>query len=468
MKKLSGIEINLRSRAWSIHFDERNLYLTAIRNKINQVEFTGCETLEDYRDKSDEDVREFLEEFQRKHGVKRGDAFMLLPRSMTTVQIADFPLEAADNLEEVMSYQLENFFPVNLEEWAFFPQVIAKGEMLKVMITAVKNERLGEFFGYIRRWNLKLAGLTLDTFGLINGLAKTGADRFANERTAVFRFFNGGLEMAIVNQGRLAASHFFEVGSETAQEEIVTQLEQGFSQARLDPNEIDNYVAAGLAEPDLQAYLRDEVGLPFQPWRDVTGAEIPPEGLAGFGGAVTAVHEKPAFSLNMLPDNLRKRHRRLPIVLGATALIVAAIYILVGEVRDFRNDLESNARAEVQLAEVTERMNEVSKARSEYQAKLTQLQMFNRYQANNMLIKVLFSLSQDLPEHTFLTNMTIKDGVSLSIQGESDEPFEIQSILARMPFLRDVQPVNAITAGRNRDGKKRFNFRANIALEALK
>ncbi len=467
-KNLSGIELNLRTRAWGLYFDERNLYLTAIRNKIGQVQYAGFEVLRDFHEKPDEEVREFIEDFQSKHGLKRGDAYLLAPRSSAVVQMADFPPEAADNLEEVMEYQLENYFPMKLDEWAFFPQIVSKGDMLKVMLVAVKNERLGDIFSYIRRWNLKLAGLSLDTFGLVNGLAKIESNRFAAEKTAILRFFPNGVEMAVVNQGRLAVSHYFEAAEDMPRDQLAAQLEQGFSLARLDPNEIDRYIAAGDDLPELRAYLQDEVGFPFEACADGAGTAIPDAALTGFGGAVTAVHEKPTLGLNMLPDNLRKRHQRLPIMLGTAALIIFAIYFFYTEIRGYSSLSAELARADQQLSEVTESMNLVSSARSEFQTKQAQLQMFERYQASNMLIKVLFSLSQDLPDNTFLTNMTVKSGKNLSIQGESDEPFEIQAILSRMTFLRDVKPVNAITAGRNRDGKKRFNFKATIVLEALK
>jgi Tfp pilus assembly PilM family ATPase len=204
-------EINLRTRGIGITFDGKRLYLTAIHNKLNQFHYMGYEVLDDFENKSDEEVLDFIDEFQSVHKVRRADMFMALPRSETMVQIAEFPIEARNNLDEVMTYQLENYFPVDIEEWAFFPQIIGQAEQLKVMIVAVKKERLGHVFGFIRRWKLKISGVTLDTLSIVNGLAKSRPNLCANNRIAVSRPRPEAIELIVIDQRKLLGGHYFPV-----------------------------------------------------------------------------------------------------------------------------------------------------------------------------------------------------------------------------------------------------------------
>ena len=80
VKKLSP-EINLRTKAWGLCVDQNKLTLTAVHNKLNQLSYKSTEILENYQNLNDEEVQDFIEEFQNRHKVKRGDSFMVLPRS---------------------------------------------------------------------------------------------------------------------------------------------------------------------------------------------------------------------------------------------------------------------------------------------------------------------------------------------------------------------------------------------------
>ena len=463
-----GIALNLRTKAWGIHFDGNRLHLSAVFNKLNEIRYQGTETLENYDALEDEEVRDFIEDFQSKYRVKRADAFMVLPRAEVQIQVAEFPAEAADNLEEVMEYQLANYFPGNLDELDFFPQIITKNEQLRVMIVAVKKSLLGHAFGYIRRWNLKLAGLSLDSFALVNGLARTHRVKFLKSKLVFFGFFPKGVEMLALDEGSLVTSYYFEPGADLSREELVHHLEQGFSQARLDPNEIDHYSWYGDYQPELRQRLIEDLGFPLEPWCDTTGKEIAPSGLPALGAAVSAAHDKLEMGLNMLPENQRRRHKRLPLILATVAAAVFILFFIVQEARSYQTMSKTFADLEREHDQLMERMIEVSDARSDYEEKQKEFDLFQRYRAGNLVPKLLFTLSQELPENTYLTNLQIRNGNDLQIQGESDDPFKTQRLLTEIPFLKDVKPGNAITSGRNRDGKKRFMFKATIVLEALR
>lgn len=465
--KSMEVEFNLRSQAWAISVDEKNLYLTAIHNRWNTIQYKGCEVLTDFESRSDEEVQEFIEDFQGRHKVKRGDAYLVFPRSLASLQPLEFPLEAQDSLEEAIGYQVENYFPGDLEAYEFFPQIMSRTDLLKVTIIAIKKERLAHAFGFIRKWNITLAGITLDSFALVNGLQKTNFEMGANSKTMVFQSYPTGLEMLALNEGRIESSYFFNLEDVEDRELLLAHLEQGFSIARMDPNEVDTFLWSGMDLPELKTHLTDEILIPFSELQDASGHRLPPEALCGFGACVSAVQDKLPYSLNVLPENLRKRHKRLPLMLATVALALIAIFFLASEAKEFSGLKKEAARLEKQRAQITESLSAVSDARSKLEAKRAELALYENYQATNLVLKVLHRLSRDLPDDTYLTNFQIKKSRRLTVQGESSQPFEVQRILTRFPFLSDVQPGNAITTGRNKDGKKRFMFKAKINLGAL-
>lgn len=462
-----AFEFNLRTRGWSLMIDGPHLYLTAVHNKWNQLHYRSFEVLENYESQSNEDIRDFLDEFLGKNGVKRGDAMLMLPRSQVTLQMTEFPAEAEESLSEVMEYQLGNYFPGNLEEMEFFPQIVSKGDVLRVMIVAVPKEVLGKAFGFMSTYKLKLAGMTVSTFGMVNGLSKSHPNAFAQSRIAYFHGFHNGLEISHLNQGKLVGSHFFPIENEQDLETLPVFLEEAFSQSRIDPNDIDLYLWGGNFEPELKNTLT-EVGFPEDTWTDASEKTIPPDALPGFGGCVTALHDKLPLSLNLLPENLRKRHKRLPVMLGIVALVILSMFYVYTEVGEYRALAEEKADLESRTEELFKRVVELSDARNAYEGKQTELALYNRYQTNSMLVKIVGSLAHSLPEDTYLTNLTIKNGSQLTLQGESEDPFKTQRILDKLPFLKDFKDSNAITNSRRGNDKKRFTYKATIVLEALK
>lgn len=469
MTKKPAMELNLRTKALGLGFDEKNLYVTAIHNKFNQIRYRGHDVLENYATLTDEEIREFLEDFRTNHKIKGGDAYMVLPRDRVMVQTADFPLEARNNLDEVLAYQIGNYFPVDPEEYTFFPQVIGVSDQLKVMIVAVGKESLGACFGFIRRWNLKLAGLTLETFATVNALSKIAPDTMAESKLVVFRHYPQGLEMIAVNEGRLAGSHYmtFAVEDPEPGRTLLPHIEEAFSQTRIDPNDVDVYLSSGQDQHGLNAFLSEEVGIPLTTWDDQDGQTLEPEALPGLGAAVCAVHESLPLELNMLPENLRKRHKLLPIILVTILLVLGGIFMIVREVGVYQDLKQQHAKANADFEKIQQALQEVSLAKADYEAKIGEYQRYKPYIASGVLYRLLEGLANQLPLDTYITNLQIKDGAELTVQGESDDPFETQRILTNIPFLKNVEPGTAITVVRNSEGKKRFMFKADIDLEAL-
>lgn len=460
-KKSLNLDLNLRTRAWGLSIEEDAIHLTAVHNKLNQLSYKGTDSLEGYDEAGDEEVQDFIEESQNRYGVKRGDAFMVLPRDKVMIQIAEFPREAEQNLDEVLEWQVGNYFPGGVDHLSFFPQIIARGDQLKVMIVAVPKEFLGHAFGFIRRWNLRMAGISLSTFALVNGLAKLDPKKFADDKTIVFAFTKGFLEIVGINSGKLVSSTLIEI-SEDDPAAMDEALNQAFSEARMDPNEIDHYLMAGSPPKHIQGYLEMEIGIPFEEWQDGEGVVVPREGLVGFGTAAGAVHEKVALDLNILPEKQRRTQKRLPLILAAVVFSIAALFFLYSEGSVYMELRAEKARLEARHQGLVTRMNEIARARGARDNIQEELNFYDPYRQDYMILELMRSLTDKMPDGTYLTNLTIKKGNDLQIQGESDKPFEVQRLLTTIPYLKDVKPTNAITRGKE---KRRFVYRAVIDLE---
>lgn len=469
-RKSLSTEVNLRTRGLGLMIDGPHLKAVAVHNKFNKLSYQGFETLLNFETLQDEEVIEFIDEFQSKYKVKRSDTMMILPRSEVDIQFADFPAEAGASLDEAIEYQLPNYFPGEIDELDFFHQIVHRGDQLKVMIVATRKEYLGHAFGYMRRYKLKLSGIGLSTLATVNGLAKSDAARFAKERIMVFQFHQHHLEMIAINQGILTTTALIAIPqAETFDNDIfMRDLEDAISRSRMDPNDIDTYLWVGDAPEMLDFLLHQELLFPKDTWRDPQAEAIPSEALPGFGAAVTTLKDKVPYNFNFLPEKLRKRHKRLPVILAVIIVPILIMTLMAMEFREYRDLYNEASMLRDRVEDLEKRAFAITDARTAYEEKQQELDLFMRFQTNQMLVKMLLNLAQELPTHTYLTSMTIKDGNELSLQGESENPFEVQRILQNSPFLKDVDATRAITKSRTEDGKQRFSYNATIVLEALR
>ncbi len=462
------MEINLRTKGWGISVHSDRLVLTAIRNRFKQIRLAATAELENLSQKSDDEVREFIDDFIDEHRLKRGEAFLGLPRRQVQLQLVEFPLEAAESLDEVLSYQIENLFPGNYDQFDFFHQILGRYDQLIVLVIAIRKEDMGRIFAEIRRWNLGLAGVALEACAWLNAMARLKGDQFLNQKYALFHFDQDSLELVIIRDGRLVLDEWIEYRDDHLEDDITAGLERAFSSGRVDPNELDLFLLSGAAPDRALDFLRDQVGIQFNTLEDSMGKSIPPSSIYGTGLAITAVYDKVPLQLNLLPQNLRKRHRHLPLLIASFVVFVFMAYFFYGEFRDFKKIKRELAFAKTQSQRLQERVEELSAVQLDFFTKEEQVKTFYKFRhSDGVALKLLYEITQALPDHTYLTSFSVRSGDQLTIQGESEEPFAVRSKLQSLPFLSDVDTKNAITPGRD-PSKKKFTFGARIVLEALK
>ncbi|MCB1043079.1 MAG: PilN domain-containing protein [Acidobacteria bacterium] len=462
------MEVNLRTKGWGLAINQDRLVLTAVRNRFNQIRFVASAVLEDLSQKSDEDVKQFIEDFMDEHRLKRGEAYLGMSQRDVQLQMVEFPLEAADSLDEVLEYQLENLFPGNYDQFDFFHQIVSRHEQLAVLVIAIRKEVLGAMYARINRWNLQLAGVTLESIGLTNGLTRLEGEAHATQKVAVFHFATEAIELTIIREGKLVLSERIRIAKETLHRDLMAGLEQAFSEARLDPNEVDKFFLSGAVDEEAEMMLRHQFGFRFDPLKDSLEKEIPPESVIGVCLAITAVFDKNPLQLNLLPQSLRKRHRHLPLLIASFVGVLVCVYLLYGEYTSYKKIDEELTFTLQQSERLKGRVEELSALQLEHETKSDAVKSFYKFRySDSMALKLLSELTNALPDHTYLTSFSIRDGDQLTIQGESEEPFAVRSKLQSLPFLTDVDTKNAITPGRD-PVKKKFTFGARIQLEALR
>lgn len=466
MKMTNSYEINLRTKAWGLTIEGHTLILTAIHNRYNQFEYRDSLSIPHYDQLEEQELLDQIEDFLATHKVKRGDAFLGIPRSEVHTFVVEFPKEAEESLSDTIEYQIEGLYPGDVQEIDVFHQIIGRDDQLKVQVFCIPKTYIGMVFGLIRKWNLKLAGITINHLAIANGISRIYKTEFPKHQIAVVHIGDEAIELIGLRDGIISGVYSVQMGDAPTEEELSAAFGEGFSQIRIDPYEVDDFILSGFISEAMRLKLLS-LGLEFKTLMDTKGNEIPPEGLLGVGLAQTALHERMPFKLNILPPKLQSRHHQLPVLLGIVAIILLAGWFVTGEVREYMDLKQELTRYESRNEKLREEVFELTKIRNRYEERQELVENYKKFiYGENLMLKVLSILTAELPDHSFLTSFAVRKGSSLTMQIETEDFFEVRSKLEKLPYFANVDTANAISQTRS-GNKRKTNLKMDIVLEAF-
>jgi len=466
MNMKTNYELNLKAKAWGLTFSGPDLILTAIHNRLNQFQYKDIAILNNYEKLEDQEVQDFIDDFLSKAKIRRADAYLGIPRSEVHPFVVEFPKEAEQTLSDTIEYQIDGLYPGDPNEIDVFHQIIGRDELLKVQIFCIPKTYIGKTFGLIRKWNLQLAGITIEHLAIVNAFSKIHKLDFRKKQFAVLHCSPAGLEVLGLKEGLISGSYFARISESPTQEELTGFLESAFSETRLDPYQVDEFVLSGTPSESLILKYQS-LGLSFTELKDTKGQTIPTTALSGLGLALTAIHEKLPCTLNILPPKLQKRHHQLPVMIGIALLILLAGWFITQEAKSYKSLQDELTRYQTRNEKLETQLFELTTARNEYEERKEKVDAYKKYiYGDNLILKVLSIISQELPDHSFLTSFSIRDGSKLTMQIETDDFFEVRNRLQKLPYFINVDTANAISKARTGQ-KRKTNLKMDIVLEAF-
>ncbi|PIE02351.1 MAG: hypothetical protein CSA81_07515 [Acidobacteria bacterium] len=459
-------ELNLKTKAWGLAFSGPNLVLTAIGNRFNQFQYKETAVLENYEKLEDQEIQDFIDEFVSRAKVKRADAFLAIPRSEVHPFVSEFPKEAEESLSDTIEYQIEALYPGDPQEIDVFHQIIGREDLLKVQIYCIPKTYIGKVFGLIRKWGLHLAGITVEHLVLVNACSKIYRSQFKKKNLAILHFTPNEIEVLGLKEGHLSGVYYSQLEGELSEEKLGRTLEAAFSETRLDPYEVDDFILSGSAT-DAHVFLLKKLGIELTELKDTKDNVIPAQSLSGVGLSLTSIHEKVPCNLNILPVKLQKRHHQLPVLIGIVLLLAVAGWYMSREYKDYQALVAELDRYQSRNHKLEEQFQELTQVRNEFEERKEKVEAYKKYiHGDNLVLKVMGILAHELPDHSFLTSFAIRDGYKLTMQIETDDFFEVRNKLQKLPYFTNVDTANAISKARSGQ-KRKTNLKMEIVLEAF-
>ncbi len=338
-----------------------------------------------------------VSEFMQENRIGSPSIYIGLPPSAAMFREIEFPAAVRQSLGTTLTYELEKYIPIPIDEIFFDYQVTgaAGDNRICVLLMVVKRSDFGHYLEFCR-----------EIAGGVNGI---------------------------------------EVAS-TAVANSLLQASGGRSATDLGDDFLPLLKGAAPSETDLAAHaddLMNTFGLDSE-------ALIP-----AFGLALKGIRNVP-IDINLMPKEYRRRPNRT----GYYTMIALSVLVLLSFsawVGSFWMQQSMAARAlNTELRRLTAEMEGIRRTESRIntiEGQLTELNALNaRY---TPVSDILRELTQLLPESAWIREFQLDDN-KIRLQGSADSASELISALEISPLFRNVYFTSAIV--KEKDGKERFQI----------
>ena len=453
-----------------IEFRGDDILLAAVQRNFSTAVFTRFLRITDYLRFTRADLRGAIDRFFHDNGLGRESVVLGVSRKDCVIRYLDLPLEAKDNLKEVVRYQVQAFEPTE-EDGFYYDYTLIEGapghKRLTILLAMVRKSFLDKQLALLRELGIRPLIVTCGSAGLANMYLASLKD--AGDKT--FFVADAGkseLELFALRNGQLVYSR--EVSKTDARgwgDLLLCEINEAVARLRLGPDGIlEKIVLTGESSRDVYEEIRERI--PECELLDrsfpLSTAEINrqsiQEAAAACGLAFTSIAPRPAVRLNLLPSELKRRQGRLGIAVAAAfgviiLLLLAGLWLI---------EPVKNNRLLVLLEEETQKLEDPVRRMRGLEAQMEKLEtqrkmMTDLLSGRDNNLDILKHLTETFPEDSFLRSYSNNNG-TITIGGESGSFSELSSQLEKSPLLKDVTQRGSIN--KTATGRESFTFEAKL------
>lgn len=448
-----------------------DILIASLQSNFSGGAFTHFSRIAGYRSLKVEDLQREINQFFRSHGLSKDNIVLGIPRKEVVLRYLDLPPEVADNLKQVIQYQVQSFEPTE-EDKFYHDYALLRGngqtKRLTVLLAMVRKATLDEILQLLLPIGIRPIAVTGSSMGLANIFLQNRKN--LQDKTFILGDLStSSLEILALREGALVFSREVPKGEEISWRDVVLrETAEAISKMRLGPEgTVEKMALAG--ESSSAAFQEIKTEVPdCELIESSMGLEIPvenrhhiQEAASTLGLAYTGLNRHSPIKLNLLPAEKRIHQSRwayLPA--AALALIILGLLCALGFHRSVQNQ-KLALKLDQQLAALEAPVHRVQSYReqSEDLEKKTK-SIEELLSKRDMNLEVLRELTTILPQDTYLTSYRYQDG-TIQIIGMSPSASELVPKLNDSKLLKDVTVRGSIFKN-TQINKEQFTFEMKL------
>ena len=147
-----------------IHITDSALHLAVVQARLGRFRLVGSDEVAGFPQLSDEDKKSTLAALMRKHGLRKANVVLTVPRTMGVCRSVELPVEVGDRVDSAVGLQIESLSPWSAEEvyWGCAVERPGKTDkLLKVSVGIVPRAALDPLIETFKSVGLPLGGAGL-------------------------------------------------------------------------------------------------------------------------------------------------------------------------------------------------------------------------------------------------------------------------------------------------------------------
>ena len=458
----TGVGIELRGE---------DMLIASLQSNFSAEVFTHFTRIQGYRTRNKEEVRREINLFFRSHGLSKERIVLGIPRRDIILRYLDLPSEVADNLKQVVQYQVQSFEPTE-EDRFYHDHALLRGngagKRLSVMLVMVRKAMLDDLLQHLLALGIRPVSVTAGSIGLSNIFLQNRKD-LQGKTFILGNLVASALEIIALREGSMVFSREVPKDEETSWKDLVLrETAEATSKIRLGPEgTVEKMALAGESSESAEVEIKSEIP-DCELIQNCIGLNVPgenkphiQEAASALGLAYTGMVRNPSIKLNLLPPERRLHQSRWAYVptailgLSIVALLCSLGLHRMAQDRILIRKLDQEIQALEGPVATVQSYRSQSEA-LEKKAKSVEELLNNR----DMNLEVLRELTTILPPDTFLNSYTYQEG-TIQLSGMSGSASDLIPQLERSPFLKDVVQKGNIYKD-PQTGKERFSFEAKL------
>ncbi len=323
--------IYLRSSV-GIEIRGQNLILSSLQGNLSGVSVTGIQSVANFRHRTREEVLAEIEAFFKSRGLARDNIVLGIPRRDLIIRHLDLPAEVADNIKQVVLYQVQSYAPTEEEKFYYdysILQNVQKSKRLLILVAMVRKTALDDYLSILSGFGIRpvtVTGSSLALAGLLLQHRKDSRDKtfFLADLTSE------SMEIVALRNGALLYSHeVAQVEIPVRKECLLREIEVAAGKIRLGQGDsIEKILLAGEGAGNIRRQIGEDMtdcGLIEREIGFSVPQEIKPRlesAVSSVGLAFLGMVRRAPLKINLLPPQLRNRRNRLAY---ATAAVLALV-----------------------------------------------------------------------------------------------------------------------------------------------
>jgi Tfp pilus assembly protein PilN len=448
-----------------------DMLIASLQSNFSRGVFTHFARISGYRLLNPEELRREVNQFFRSHGLSKENIVLGIPRKDIVLRYLDLPAEVADNLKQVVQYQVQSFEPTE-EDKFYHDYALLRGnsatKRLRVMLAMIRKATLDEALQLMNTLGIRPASVTGSSMGLANLFLQNRKD--LQDKICILGDLGiSGLEVLALRQGSLVYSREAPKETDTSWEDLVQrEAAEAASAIRLGPEAlVESFVLAG--ECSESAYQEIQTAIPeCALMRNCIGLEIPgenkpriQEAASALGLAYTGMVRRVPVKINLLPADRRIHQSRWAYIPAAIlGVIVLTLLCALG----FRSTVQNQRLIRTLDAQMDSLKGPIRRVQA-YRAQSEEMEkrlksIEDLLNKKDMNLEILRELTSILPADSFLSTYSYRDGI-IQISGMSASATDLIPKLEQSPFLKDVV-MKGMVYRNPQTNKEQFSFEAKL------